>query len=159
VTAQPNATQPPVEGQEAPDFELPDQDGTAVKLSDFRGGRVVLYFYPKDDTSGCTKQACELREAHETIETRNAVVLGVSPDDEASHRRFRAKYDLPFRLLADTDHAIAERYGVWQEKTLYGRKYMGVVRSTFVIGADGRIEKAMPNVTSAGHADRILELI
>ncbi len=146
-------------GSPAPDFALPDQDGETVRLRDLHGRRVVLYFYPKDDTSGCTKQACELRDRIEEFAVRDAVVLGVSPDSVASHVRFRDKYDLPFRLLADVDHAVAEAYGVWQEKKLYGRKYWGIVRTTFIIGADGRIEHVLERVKPAAHVDQLLDLM
>jgi len=149
----------PRPGEAAPEFELSDDRDEVVRLADFRGRKVVLYFYPKDDTSGCTKQACELRDRIDEVETRGAVVLGVSPDDIASHQRFRDKYDLPFRLLADTDHRVAETYGVWKEKSLYGRKYWGTERTTFVIDEDGRIAQVLPKVKPAGHADRVLELL
>jgi peroxiredoxin Q/BCP len=126
-------------GDIAPDFEALTDTGETVKLRDYRGQRVVLYFYPKDDTSGCTKQACGFRDHYEEIEERDAVVLGVSPDGEASHTKFKTKYDLPFTLLVDEDHSIAEAYGVWGEKSMYGRKYMGIIRSHFVIDRDGKI--------------------
>jgi peroxiredoxin Q/BCP len=147
------------ENDVAPDFTLPDQDGKPVRLSDFRGRKVVLYFYPKDDTSGCTVQALELRDRAEEFDARKAVVLGVSPDSPASHTRFRKKYDLPFTLLADVDHALAEQYGVWVEKTNYGRTYWGNERTTFVIGEDGRIRKILPRVKPAEHATQLLQLI
>src|SRR5436305_5914711 len=127
------------EGKPAPDFELKSDEGETVKLSSLRGKPVVLYFYPKDDTAGCTKQACGIRDAYGEFQRAGAVVLGVSPDDESSHVKFRAKYELPFTLLADTDHAVADRYGVWGEKSFAGRKYMGVNRSTFVIDAYGNV--------------------
>src|SRR5512146_220382 len=130
----------------APDFELQTQDGTPLKLSDLRGKKVVLYFYPKDDTPGCTTQACGLRDAWRDFEKKGAIVLGVSPDTAASHTKFRAKFDLPFTLLADTDHEVADRYGVWVEKKLYGRTYFGNERTTFVIGEDGRILAKFPKV-------------
>src|SRR5947209_6797141 len=133
------------EGQEAPDFELTSDSGETVKLSELRGKPVVLYFYPKDDTPGCTTQACGIRDAYGEFERAGAVVLGVSPDDESSHVKFREKYELPFTLLADTDHAVAERYGAWGEKKFAGKSYMGVKRSTFVIGEDGTVKKAMHN--------------
>jgi peroxiredoxin Q/BCP len=149
----------PAAGQQAPDFTLPDQDGKAVRLSDLRGKRVVLYFYPKDDTSGCTTQACAIRDRAPEFDTKGAIVLGVSPDAPASHRKFREKYNLPFTLLADTEHTVAEKYGVWKEKTLYGRKYWGNERTTFVIGRDGRIEQVLERVKPAGHADDVLALL
>ena len=126
-------------GDKAPDFTAVTDQGETVRLSDYRGKRVVLYFYPKDDTSGCTKQACGFRDNYEIIEEKNAVVLGVSPDGVASHQKFKSKYDLPFTLLVDEDHAIAELYGVWGEKSMYGRKYMGIIRSHFIIDEDGVI--------------------
>jgi peroxiredoxin Q/BCP len=147
------------EGKPAPDFEATTDTGARVKLSDFRGKPVVLYFYPKDDTPGCTKEACGFRDAYSEFEERGAVVLGVSPDDEASHERFKEKYELPFTLLADPDHAVAEQYGVWGEKNYAGRKYMGVSRTTFVIGADGNLVKAMNNVKPDGHPEKVLEVL
>ncbi len=126
-------------GDSAPTFELPADTGETVKLEDLRGKRVVLYFYPKDDTSGCTTQACGFRDAYPQIEEKNAVVLGVSPDGIASHQKFKTKFDLPFILLADEEHSVAEAYGVWQEKSMYGKKYMGIVRSHFVIDEQGKI--------------------
>lgn len=146
----------PAEGDLAPDFTLPDQDGEPVRLSDFRGKTVILYFYPRDDTPGCTKQACELRDRHAEVERADAVVLGVSPDSAKSHTKFRAKYDLPFTLLSDPDHAVAEAYGVWKPKKLYGIVRLGIERSTFVIGPDGVIVRALRRVRAAGHAERVL---
>lgn len=143
-------------GDMAPDFALDSDDGNRVRLADLRGRRVVLYFYPKDDTSGCTKEACGFRDARPQFETQDAVVLGVSPDGVDSHERFRDKYDLNFPLLADSDHSVAEAYGAWGKKKLYGREYEGVLRSTFLIGPDGRIEKIYRKVKPAGHADEIL---
>ncbi len=140
----------------APDFELPTQDGTPLRLSDLRGRKVVLYFYPKDDTPGCTTQACGLRDAWSEFERRGAVVLGVSPDPVRSHGKFREKYDLPFTLLADTTHEVADRYGVWKEKSRYGRTYWGNERTTFVIGEDGRIERVFPRVKPEQHAEQVL---
>lgn len=133
-------------GDMAPDFSTTTDAGKPVKLADFRGRRVILYFYPKDDTPGCTKQACSFRDSYAEIEQKNAVVLGVSPDDEASHAKFKSKYDLPFPLLVDEDHAIAEAYGVWGEKTNYGRTYMGIVRSHFVIDETGKLAAVHYNV-------------
>jgi thioredoxin-dependent peroxiredoxin len=144
------------EGKPAPDFELKSDDGETVKLSSLRGKPVVLYFYPKDDTPGCTKQACGIRDAYGEFQRAGAVVLGVSPDDESSHVKFREKYELPFTLLADTDHAVSEQYGVWGEKSFAGRKYMGVNRSTFVIDADGTVKRVMHDVKPATHADDVL---
>ena len=144
------------EGQPAPDFELPSDSGDTVTLSSLRGKPVVLYFYPKDDTPGCTTQACGIRDAYGEFERAGAVVLGVSPDDERSHGKFRDKYELPFTLLADTDHEVAERYGVWGEKKYMGRTYMGINRSTFVIDGDGIITKVFPQVKPATHADDVL---
>jgi thioredoxin-dependent peroxiredoxin len=143
----------------APDFTLADENGADVSLSDYRGRRVVLYFYPKDDTPGCTIQACELRDNMQSFDARNAVVVGVSPDSPRSHRKFKDKYDLPFTVLADVDHEVADRYGVWQEKSMYGRKYWGNVRTTFVIDEEGRIAKVLPNVKPAEHVGQLLELL
>jgi thioredoxin-dependent peroxiredoxin len=147
------------EGALAPDFELATDAGERVKLLDFRGKPVVLYFYRKDDTPGCTAQACELRDEYSLFRQRGAVVLGVSPDDETSHARFREKYSLPFTLLADPDHSVSEEYGVWVEKNRFGRKSMGIKRSTFVIDEDGRVARAMYGVKPEGHADRVLEVL
>ncbi|HEY2220396.1 MAG TPA: thioredoxin-dependent thiol peroxidase [Gaiellaceae bacterium] len=147
------------EGSPAPDFELQSDTGETVQLASLRGKPVVLYFYPKDHTSGCTTQACGIRDAWSEFERAGAVVLGVSPDDVASHESFRADYELPFTLLADPDHEVAEAYGVWGEKSRYGRTYMGVVRSTFVIGPDGTVEKVMRDVKPATHADDVLALL
>jgi peroxiredoxin Q/BCP len=144
------------EGTKAPDFELTADDGSTVKLSDLRGKPVVLYFYPKDDTPGCTTQACGIRDAYGEFERAGAVVLGVSPDDESSHVKFRSKYDLPFTLLADTDHAVAEQYGAWGEKSYMGKTYTGVLRSTFVIDADGTVKKVLRDVKPATHTDDVL---
>ena len=129
----------PAVGSMAPDFALPSDDGHEIRLSDYRGQRVVLYFYPKDMTSGCTAQACGFRDHYPEISERNARVFGISPDGVSSHVEFRSKYDLPFRLLADENHKVAELYGVWGEKSMYGKKYFGIVRSHFVIDAEGRI--------------------
>ncbi len=144
------------EGKQAPDFELASDSGEPLRLSSLRGRTVVLYFYPKDDTPGCTTQACELRDVYGELEERGATVLGVSPDTEASHVQFKEKYGLPFTLLADPEHEVAELYGVWVEKNAYGRKSMGIKRSTFVIDADGNVAKAMPGVKPDGHADKVL---
>ena len=143
-------------GKPAPDFELTSDSGETVKLSELRGKPVVLYFYPKDDTPGCTTQACGIRDAYGEFERAGAVVLGVSPDSEAKHVKFKDKYGLPFTLLADTDHAVSELYGVWGEKKFMGRTYMGVERSTFVIDADGTVAKVMRKVKPDTHADDVL---
>ena len=147
------------EGKPAPDFTLTSDTGDEITLSSLRGSPVVLYFYPKDDTPGCTTQACGIRDAYGAFEDAGAVVLGVSPDDEASHVKFKSKYELPFTLLADTEHEVAEQYGVWGEKTFAGRKYMGVIRSTFVIDEDGNVKKVFPNVKPAEHADNVLAVL
>jgi peroxiredoxin Q/BCP len=147
------------EGKPAPDFEATTDSGDRVKLSDFRGKPVVLYFYPKDDTPGCTVEACGFRDAYSEFQERGAVVLGVSPDNEASHVRFKEKYSIPFTLLADPEHAVAEQYGVWGEKNYAGRKYMGISRTTFVIDADGNLVKAMQNVKPDGHAEKVLDVL
>jgi len=147
------------EGQEAPDFELTSDEGERVKLSQFRGKPVVLYFYPKDDTPGCTTQACGIRDSYDDFGQRGAVVLGVSPDDESSHVKFKQKYGLPFTLLADPEHTVSELYGVWGEKKYMGRTYMGVERSTFVIDSDGRISKVMRKVKPDTHVERVLQAL
>jgi thioredoxin-dependent peroxiredoxin len=145
------------EGKPAPDFELASDDyGERVKLSSLRGKPVVLYFYPKDDTPGCTTQACGIRDVYAEFRERGAVVLGVSPDDEASHVKFKEKYSLPFTLLADPEHEVAEQYGVWKERNLYGKKSMGIERSTFVIDADGNVAKTMRRVKPDTHAADVL---
>ena len=144
------------EGQEAPDFELTSDTGERVRLSQFRGRPVVLYFYPRDDTPGCTAQACGIRDNYDDFEKRGAVVLGVSTDEESSHVKFKEKYGLPFTLLADTDHNVAEQYGTWVEKNFGGKKYMGVERSTFLIDPEGRIAKVMRRVKPDTHVERVL---
>ena len=147
------------EGKPAPEFELTSDSGETVKLSDLRGKQVVLYFYPKDDTPGCTTQACGIRDVYGEFEQTGAVVLGVSPDDERSHVKFKEKYDLPFTLLADEDHRVSEEYGVWGEKSYMGKKYMGVERSTFVIDEDGNVKRVMRKVKPNTHADDVLETL
>jgi thioredoxin-dependent peroxiredoxin len=144
------------EGKQAPDFELAADSGEHVRLSELRGHPVVLYFYPKDDTPGCTAQACSFRDAYGEFEERGATILGVSPDSEASHVKFKEKYGLPFTLLADPEHEVAELYGVWVERNMSGKKSMGIKRSTFVIGADGNVAKAMLGVSPEDHADLVL---
>jgi peroxiredoxin Q/BCP len=145
------------EGDAAPDFEARDAEGNTVKLSDLRGQKVALYFYPKDDTPGCTKQACSLRDGYSELEARGIKVLGVSTDSEKSHQKFAAKYDLPFTLLADTDHAVADAYGVYGEKQFAGKKYMGVSRKTFLIDEQGRIKKVFDKVNVEQHADEVMQ--
>ena len=140
-------------------FQDADQDGEAVSLKDFRGRKVVLYFYPKDDTPGCTKEACGFRDDYSKFRKRKIEVLGVSVDDEKSHKKFAEKFDLPFRLLADTDKKIVNDYGVWGEKSLYGRKFMGIHRVTYVIDEKGKIAAVWPKVKPDGHADEILAAI
>lgn len=143
-------------GDPAPAFSVKDQHGNEVKLSDYKGEKVVLYFYPKDSTPTCTNQACNLRDNYGLLLKKGYKVLGVSPDSEKSHQRFIKKYDLPFPLLADTDHQMVEAYGVWGEKTTFGRTYMGVLRTTFVINKKGIIEQIISKVESSKHADQIL---
>lgn len=145
------------EGNKAPDFTAKDQNGNKVRLSDLRGQRVVLYFYPKDDTPGCTKEACSFRDASDVYAAKGIKVLGVSIDDEKSHQKFIAKYALPFDLLADTDKKIVEKYGVWGEKSMYGKKYMGSLRKTFLIDEDGKIVKIFDKVKVSEHADEVLK--
>ncbi|HKP19350.1 MAG TPA: thioredoxin-dependent thiol peroxidase [Gaiellaceae bacterium] len=144
------------EGKPAPDFELQTDAGETVRLSDLRGQPVVLYFYPKDDTPGCTKQACGIRDAWKEFGERGAAVFGLSPDSTGSHARFREKYGLPFTLLADPDHQVAEQYGFWVEKSMAGRKYMGVERSTVVVGPDGTIARVFRRVKPEEHAEQVL---
>jgi peroxiredoxin Q/BCP len=145
------------EGTLAPDFELQSDAGETVKLSDFRGRPVVLYFYPKDDTPGCTTEACEFRDAYDVFRERGVEVLGVSPDDVASHERFKSKHALPFTLLADPGHEVAEQYGVWGERKYAGKAYLGINRSTFIIGPDGKVARALTGIKPAGHAAQVLE--
>jgi len=145
------------EGSKAPDFTAKDQDGSKVKLSDYKGNRVVLYFYPKDDTPGCTKEACSFRDSDDVFNSKGIKVFGISTDDEKSHQKFISKFQLPFDLLADTDKKIVEKYGVWGEKSMYGRTYMGTLRKTFLIGEDGRVVKIFDKVKVAEHADEVLK--
>lgn len=145
------------EGDKAPDFTTRDQDGNAVKLSDFKGKKVVLYFYPKDDTPGCTKEACSFRDADAIYNKKGIKVFGVSTDSEKSHQKFISKYQLPFDLLADTEKEIVEKYGVWGEKSMYGKKYMGTIRKTFLVGEDGKIAKIFDKVNVSEHADEVLK--
>ncbi|HVC26298.1 MAG TPA: thioredoxin-dependent thiol peroxidase [Acidimicrobiales bacterium] len=146
-------------GDPAPGFSLPDQDGVTVALDDLAGRRVVVYFYPADDTPGCTKESCQFNDHLEEFSGAATEVLGISPDGAQSHRRFRERYDLSVRLLSDTDHAVMERYGAWGEKTLYGRTSIGVIRSTFLVGPDGRVERSWYNVRADGHAVKVLDAV
>jgi thioredoxin-dependent peroxiredoxin len=143
-------------GDTAPDFELPSDSGETVKLSDFRGKRVVVFFYPKDDTPGCTTQACGFRDNYLAIEEKNATVLGISPDGVKSHQKFKTKFNLPFILLADEGHKVADTYGVWGEKSNFGKKYMGIIRSHFVIDEAGRIADAQVNVSPTDSVERAI---
>ena len=146
----------PQAGEPAPGFQLYDQDGNAVTLSQHAGKNVVLYFYPKDDTPGCTTEACDFRDQHSALGAAGAVVLGVSADSRERHRKFATKYSLPFPLLADTDHQALEAYGVWGEKSLYGRTFQGITRTTFLIGPDGRVRQVWPKVKVGGHVAEVL---
>jgi peroxiredoxin Q/BCP len=146
-------------GRPAPEFALQDAEGRTVRLRDFRGKKVVLYFYPKDDTPGCTTEACAFRDDHAAYTDREAVIIGISPDDVASHAKFARKYALPFTLLADPDHAVADAYEVWKEKTQHGRTYWGIERSTFVIDEEGRIASVFRRVRPDGHSREVLEAL
>ena len=146
-------------GRKAPAFSLPSDTGETISLDDLRGKPVVLFFYPKDDTPGCTTEACEFRDSWVAVQRSGAVVLGVSPDGVDSHRRFREKFSLPYPLLADEDHAVAEAYGVWGEKSMYGKKYYGVLRTTFIIDAAGSVHRVFEKVKPAGHAAEVLEAL
>jgi peroxiredoxin Q/BCP len=143
-------------GQAAPDFSANNQNGKTLTLGDFKGKKLVLYFYPKDDTPGCTAEACSLRDHYQTFLAQGYAILGVSPDNEAKHQKFIAKYDLPFDLLADTDHAVAEAYGVWVEKSMYGRQYMGIARTTFVIDENGIMADIIQKVNTKEHGPQLL---
>jgi thioredoxin-dependent peroxiredoxin len=147
------------EGDKAPPFTLTADDGSKVKLADLKGSQVVLYFYPADDTPGCTREACAFRDRSAELKKLGAKVFGVSPDDVASHVKFRDKYDLNFPLLADPDHKVAEKFGAWREKNMYGKKSMGIVRSTFVIDSDGVIKKAWKSVKVDGHDAAVIEAL
>jgi len=147
----------PKVGELAPDFELPSYTGQPVRLSDFRGKKVVLYFYPKDMTTGCTAEACSFRDHYPQYEEQGAVILGVSPDSPSSHVKFKSKHNLPFLLLSDEDHAVCERYGVWGEKKMYGKAYFGVLRTTFVIDEKGRIARVFAKVKPADHGKEVLD--
>ncbi|QDU64836.1 Putative peroxiredoxin bcp [Planctomycetes bacterium Pan216] len=146
-------------GKKAPAFTLAADDGSKVKLTELKGSPVIVYFYPKDDTPGCTKEACQFRDSMETLQGHGATVLGVSPDTVASHEKFRDKFELNFRLLADPDHKVAEKYGAWREKNMYGKKKMGIQRSTYLIDADGKVAKLWKSVRADGHAAKVLEAL
>ncbi len=146
-------------GQPAPDFTLTDQRGKDVSLSDFRGKAVVLYFYPRDNTPGCTLQACAFRDMHGDFRRADAIILGISPDDAASHKKFAAKRKLPFTLLADPDKRVCQSYGVWKEKKLYGRTFIGLERTTFVIDRDGVVARVFPRVRVLGHAKKVFDAV
>lgn len=146
-------------GDRAPDFTLKDQGGKQHRLKDYAGKTVVLYFYPRDDTPGCTKEACSFRDNHAALQKAGAVVLGVSTDDAGSHQKFRAKYELPFPLLVDEGAKVATAYGAWGEKTLYGKKMIGMTRSTFVIGPDGQLAKVWKRVQAEGHGEQVLAMV
>ncbi len=146
-------------GDPAPHFTAPSDSGRDLSLKDFRGKKVFLYFYPKDNTPGCTKEACDFRDAMGRLRSKGVTVLGVSPDSVASHQKFKQKHSLPFPLIVDEDHCIAQSYGVWQEKSLYGRKFMGIVRSTFVIDEEGKIAQVHEKVKVNGHVESLLETV
>lgn len=147
------------EGDPAPNIKLKDENGEDFELSQLKGKNVVVYFYPKADTPGCTKESCEFRDATTKFTGHDTVIVGVSPDKSAAQSRFKSKFDLPFTLLADIDHTTAEDYGVWKEKSMYGKKYMGIERTTFLIGKDGRIRKIFSKVKPEGHADEVYEAL
>lgn len=147
------------EGMPAVDFRLADAGGNEVALSDFRGKKVVLYFYPRDNTPGCTKEACSFRDVYDDILAAGAVVLGISPDSQAAHEKFRTRQNLPFYLLSDPAHIAAEAYGAWGEKKMYGKTYMGIIRSTFIIDENGSIKKVFPKVSPEGHGSEVLKVL
>ncbi len=148
-----------IANMKAPAFSLPDDNGNIISLSDFTGKKVVVYFYPKDDTPGCTVEACSFRDAFDEFLEAGAVVLGISPDDAASHTHFRKRHNLPFHLLSDTDHKVAEAYGAWGEKNMYGKKHVGIIRSTFIVDEAGMIAKVFPKVKPEGHAAEVLKAL
>ncbi len=147
------------EGQKAPEFSLLNSQGETIALKDFAGKKVIVYFYPKDDTPGCTKEACSFRDNHDAFLERGAVVLGISPDSSGSHRNFQDKFELPFHLLSDEDHSVAEAFGAWGEKQMYGKTYMGILRSTFLVDEEGFVTRVFPKVKPDAHAEEILALI
>jgi peroxiredoxin Q/BCP len=146
-------------GDKAPDFTAKDQNGKTVSLADFKDKTVILYFYPKDDTPGCTAEACDFRDNYQSLAGKGFEVIGVSTDDEKSHKKFETKYSLPFPLIADTDHNIVEAYGVWGEKNMYGKKYMGTVRTTFIIDAEGNIKQVIDKVDTKAASQQVLDLL
>ena len=146
-------------GDKAPDFTAKDQNGKTVSLSDYKGKNLILYFYPKDDTPGCTAESCDFRDNYQSILSQGFEVIGVSVDDEKSHKKFETKYSLPFTLIADTDHNIVEAYDVWKEKNMYGKKYMGTARTTFIINGDGMIDHVIDKVDTKASSQQVLELI
>jgi len=146
-------------GDKAPDFTAKDQNGNTVSLSDFKGKTVILYFYPKDDTPGCTAEACDFRDSYQSLLGKGFEVIGVSTDDEKSHKKFITKHNLPFPLIADTDHSVVEAYGVWAEKNMYGKKYMGTVRTTFIIDPDGNIKNVIDKVDTKASSQQVLDLL
>jgi peroxiredoxin Q/BCP len=146
-------------GDTAPDFTLSESGGGTRSLHDLRGRNVILFFYPKDDTPGCTKEACSFRDSFTEYQGVDAEILGISPDDVKSHNKFTAKYNLPFPLLADTDHQVSESYGAWGQKSLYGRKYMGMLRTTYLIDAEGKVQQVWTKVKPAGHAHEVLKAL
>ena len=146
-------------GDKAPDFTANDQNGKAVSLGDFAGKNVILYFYPKDDTPGCTAESCDFRDNYQSLVGKGFEVIGVSVDDEKSHKKFQTKYQLPFTLIADTDHSIVEAYGVWVEKNMYGKKYMGTARKTFIINSEGIIDQVIDKVDTKASSQQVLDLL
>lgn len=146
-------------GDKAPDFTAKDQNGNAVSLADYKGKNVILYFYPKDDTPGCTAESCDFRDNYQSLLGKGFEVIGVSVDDEKSHKKFETKYSLPFMLIADTEHSIVEAYDVWKEKNMYGKKYMGTARTTFIINGEGVIEHIIEKVDTKASSQQVLELI
>lgn len=146
-------------GKKAPDFTLLNQDGKKIKLSEFAGKNVVLYFYPKDNTSGCTAEACNFRDTFPQFSNLDAVIIGISPDSVESHKKFAEKYKLPFDLLSDIDKKVVEKYGVWKEKSMYGKKYMGVERTTYIIGKDGKVKKVFQKVKVPNHHNEVMETL
>jgi peroxiredoxin Q/BCP len=147
------------QGQSAPDFTLPDDEGRPVSLAGFRGRKVVVYFYPKDNTPGCTKEACSFRDVFDDFLATGAVVLGISADDAKSHGAFRKRFNLPFHLLSDSDHKVAEAYGAWGEKTMYGKKVVGIIRSTFIVDENGMVARVFPRVKPEGHGEEVLKAL